>query len=159
MTGKNSSSVARVRLALEQLGVSTEIKELPASTRTAPEAARAVDCQVGQIVKSLIFQGKETNQPILILTSGSNKVDENHVSTIIGEEINFATADFVREETGFTIGGVSPFGLKKKILTYIDQDLFTFPLVWAAAGSHHAVFSITSELLVEKTGGEIISVC
>jgi prolyl-tRNA editing enzyme YbaK/EbsC (Cys-tRNA(Pro) deacylase) len=145
-------------LAIDQLGVSTEIKELPASTRTAPEAAQAVGCNVGQIVKSLIFQGNKTNQPILILTSGANKVEENHVSAIIGEEIKFASAGFVREETGFAIGGVSPFGLKKKILTYIDQDLLSYPLVWAAAGSHHAVFSITPELLVDKTGGEVISV-
>jgi prolyl-tRNA editing enzyme YbaK/EbsC (Cys-tRNA(Pro) deacylase) len=153
------SSVDRVRNALASRGIpTTEIKELPDSTRTAPEAAVAVGCDVGQIVKSLVFYGRESKRPILILTSGANQVNQDLVSGVIGERIDFASVDFVREETGFSIGGVAPFGLKKEISTYIDEDLLGHTLLWAAAGSHHAVFSIHPDDLVEGTGARVIPV-
>ncbi|NQS91339.1 MAG: YbaK/EbsC family protein [Chloroflexi bacterium] len=134
------------------------MQELPHSTRTAKEAATAVYCLVDQIVKSLVFQTRYSQKPILILTSGSNQVDEKHVSTIIGDEIQFASPAFVREETGFAIGGVSPYGLKNKIPTYIDQDLLNHTVIWAAAGSNNAVFSIHPRDLVDTTGGIVIAV-
>ncbi len=155
---KRSSSVERVEKVLKSLQITTTVQELPNSTRTAKEAAAAVNCQVDQIVKSLVFHTRDSQTPILILTSGSNQVDEKHVSFIIGEEIQFASSAFVREETGFAIGGVSPFGLKKKIPTYIDQDLLKHQVIWAAAGSHNAVFSIQPRDLVETTGGKVIAV-
>jgi len=151
-------SIDRVQSDLISHGIETAIKELPASTRTAPEAALAVDCHVGQIVKSLVFQGSKSKKPYLILTSGSNQVDEGLVAEITGERIKFASADFVREETGFAIGGVSPFGLTKEITTYIDEDLLDYDIIWAAAGSHHAVFCIQPGRLVSAINGKVIAV-
>jgi Cys-tRNA(Pro) deacylase len=154
---KRSSSVERVKEALGELGIPVDLQELPNSTRTAREAAEAVQCSVGQIVKSLVFQTSD-NQPLLILTSGSNQVDENFVSNNLGLKIQFAKADFVRQVTGFAIGGVSPFGLKKNIPIYLDKDLLQYQLIWAAAGSPSAVFSISPQDLVETTQGEVIPV-
>jgi Cys-tRNA(Pro) deacylase len=155
--GKKQSSVERVKKALAKLEVPYTIKDLPQSTRTAVEAAAAVNSSVSQIVKSLVFQtpGKK---PILILTSGSNQVDEDLVGQHLGQRINFANAEYVRQQTGFAIGGVSPYGLKKKVPIYIDRDLLVHPVIWAAAGSSHAVFSIQPADLVETTGGKIIDV-
>ena len=152
------SSVQRVLDELENLNLPTQYKDLPQIPRTAREAAEAVNCHVGQIVKSLVFQTKSTHKPILVLTSGSNQVNEAVVGAVIGEEINFASAEFVREMTGFAIGGVSPFGLKEEITTYIDEDLLQHPVIWAAAGSHNAVFSIHPEDLVNAINGQVISV-
>ncbi len=155
---KMKSSVKRVEDVLKSLGIPVTVQELPASTRTAKEAAAAANCQVAQIVKSLVFQITTSQEPILILTSGANQVDENHVGSQLGEKIQFAPADFVREETGFAIGGVSPYGLKKEIPIYIDRDLLDHSIIWAAAGSHHALFSIQPQVLVSSTGGQVISV-
>ena len=151
-------SVQRVKNALESLNIPSIVKELPDSTRTAREAAEAVGCQVGQIVKSLVFRGVESQRGFLILTSGSNQVNEKIVSEHLGEKIKFAPADFVREETGFAIGGVAPFGLKKDLETFIDEDLLTHQEIWAAAGSPNAVFMIQPNTLVKKTGGTVIPV-
>lgn len=155
---KKSSSVDRVKKALEAHGIPTEIQELPQSTRTAVEAAKAVQSSVGQIVKSLVFR-MANDQPVLILTSGVNQVDEKHVGSYLGHKIQFANADFVRQQTGFAIGGVSPYGLKEEIPIYIDRDLLQYAQIWAAAGSSHAVFCITPQELVDTTLGEVISVC
>ena len=155
---KRQTSMERVQIYLKSHKIPTKIRELPASTRTAPEAALAVNCHVGQIVKSLVFQGITSKNPFLILTSGSNQVDTDLVADIVGEKIKFASADFVREETGFAIGGVSPFGLKKEITTYIDEDLLSHHLIWAAAGSHHAVFSIQPSILIAAINCKVISV-
>jgi Cys-tRNA(Pro) deacylase len=154
---KKNSSVERVRGVLDTLGIPIQIQELPHSTRTAVEAAQAVGSTVDQIVKSLVFI-TAADQPILILTSGSNQVDEKHVTKLLGVKIRFADAAFVREQTGFAIGGVSPYGLKKKIPIFIDQDLLEHDLVWAAAGSSHAVFSVKPQDLANTTGGQVISV-
>jgi prolyl-tRNA editing enzyme YbaK/EbsC (Cys-tRNA(Pro) deacylase) len=153
-----SSSVKRVQESLNKLNLTTEIIQLPDSTRTAREAAAAVGCYVGQIIKSLVFQGKQSQKAILILTSGVNMVNEKGVVEVLGEEIKFAPADFVREETGFAIGGVSPLGLKKDLEIYIDEDLLSHDEIWAAAGSPHTVFKIQPQILVEATGGTVIKV-
>ena len=156
--GSKQTSVQRVLDELDSLNISTNFIELPQSTRTAKEAAEAVDCHVSQIVKSLVFETENSHKPILVLTSGSNKVNEVVVGTIVGEKINFASVEFVREMTGFTIGGVSPFGLKGKIKTFIDEDLLKQSLIWAAAGSHHAVFSISPKDLLNATKAKVIKV-
>ena len=148
----------RVKETLEKLGIPVTVQELPDSTRTAKEAASAAKCQVGQIVKSLVFQTVSNQKPILILTSGANKVDEKLVSAQLGEDIQFAPPGFVREETGFAIGGVSPYGLIKEIPIYIDRDLLDYSIIWAAAGSHYAIFSIQPQILVSSTGCQVISV-
>jgi prolyl-tRNA editing enzyme YbaK/EbsC (Cys-tRNA(Pro) deacylase) len=155
---KLNSSVNRVEDQLRSLEIPVTIQELPDSTRTAKEAAAAVNCQVEQIVKSLVFRTKAGKKPILILTSGSNQVNEKTVGAQLGEEIEFAPPDFVREETGFAIGGVSPYGLIKEIPIYLDQDLLEHGLIWAAAGSHHAVFSINPQDLVSTIDCQVISV-
>jgi len=152
------SSIQRVKDALDSLNIPTEVKELPNSTRTAREAAAAVECKVGQIVKSLVFFGVESQRGFLILTSGSNQVNEEIVSGYLGEKIKFAPADFVREETGFAIGGVAPFGLKNDLDTFIDEDLLIHKEIWAAAGSPNAVFMIQPQTLVDATRATVIPV-
>lgn len=153
-----SPSAQKVADALSQLKIPCQILELSDSTRTAPEAAQAVGCSVGAIVKSLIFRGKFTGIPILILVSGSNRVDTTLIEQMINEPILRAEPDFVREHTGFAIGGVPPVGFPKPVTTLIDGDLLQYDLVWAAAGTPHAVFSIHPEDLEKVTGGQIVQV-
>lgn len=155
---QSSSSVSRVRQALQALEIETDVKELPHSTRTAVDAANAVGCDVRQIAKSLIFQRADDQQAVLIITSGANHVNEDAVARLLGWEIQVADADFVRQETGFAIGGVAPVGLKQDIPTYIDQDLLECEEIWAAAGSPHAVFRILPPELERATGGKVIPV-
>ena len=158
MSQKLSSSAQKVQKALEELDMQLEVIELPGSTRTAVEAAQAIGCQVGQIVKSLIFKGKRSKQPVLVLASGPNRVSEKKIEALIGEPLGKANADFVRQHTGFAIGGVPPLGHSEKIRTYIDQDLLQHTTIWAAAGTPHAVFQLKSQDLVYITGGEVIDI-
>lgn len=151
-------SAQSVQDALSAQGVDLQVREFPASTRTAEDAAKAIGCQVGQIIKSLIFCTKQTKKAILVLVSGANRVNEKAIAKEIGEEIVKADADFVREKTGFAIGGIPPIGHKEKIDTYIDQDLMQYEELWAAAGTPHAVFRLESSLLELLTNGKIISV-
>ncbi len=151
------TSLDRVKKALEELKVPHQLQELPHSTRTAAQAAAAVKSSVGQIVKSLVFQSA-SGKAVLILTSGANQVDEEFVSRELGERIELADAAFVRQQTGFAIGSVSPFGLKNDLPLYIDRDLLQHPLVWAAAGSPQAVFSIQPGDLLKATTGRLIDV-
>ncbi|GIV63494.1 MAG: YbaK/EbsC family protein [Chloroflexota bacterium] len=153
-----SDSARKVQAALFSLGLSCQVVELPASTRTAPEAAQAVGCQVGQIVKSLIFRTQTNRQPILLLVSGGNRVDERKLAAIIGEPILKAEAEFVREQTGFAIGGVPPVGHLRPLPAYIDEDLLQYDEVWAAAGTPNAVFKLNPHELPRITGGQIIQV-
>jgi Cys-tRNA(Pro) deacylase len=153
-----SSSAQRVQDALDRGGVHCKVAELPASTRTAQEAADAVGAQVGQIVKSMIFRGQDTGQAVLILTSGANRVNVKKMPPFVGEPIGRADPDFVREETGYAIGGVPPLGHKKEIATLIDEDLMKYDTVWAAAGTPHAVFEVDPEDLRRLTSGKVIPV-
>ena len=149
-----SPSMRRVQEALDQSGLPLEVVELPKSTRTAQEAADAVGCDLGQIVKSLIFRGTDSNRPILVLVSGSNRVDLDRVSEVMGEPVQMADADFVREQTGFSIGGVAPVGLPDSIRTLIDQDLLQYQTIWAAAGTPRSIFSLSpGDLLILTAGG------
>ena len=153
-----SPSAQKVADTLLKLNISCQVIELPASTRTAPEAAQAVGCHVGAIVKSLIFRGKDSHKPILILVSGSNRVDEARVSNLLHEQILRAEPDFVREQTGFAIGGIPPVAFPAPITTLIDKDLLNYEVVWAAAGTPHAVFSIHPEDLVKASRGQVVQV-
>jgi prolyl-tRNA editing enzyme YbaK/EbsC (Cys-tRNA(Pro) deacylase) len=153
-----SSSAKRVQDALTAIGVRIQVLELPASTRTSAEAAEAVGCQVGQIAKSLIFKTQLSEQPVLVIASGANRVSEDRLAAIIGEPIEKADADFVREHTGFAIGGVPPVGHLKKLQTFIDEDLLGYQEIWAAAGTPHAVFRLTPQELITLTGGLVITV-
>jgi prolyl-tRNA editing enzyme YbaK/EbsC (Cys-tRNA(Pro) deacylase) len=153
-----SQSAQKVQNALDQLGLPCRVVELPGSTRTSVEAALAVGCQVGQIVKSLIFMASESRKPILVVASGSNRINEQRLADLLGEKILKADAEFVRIHTGYAIGGVPPVGLATSITTFIDQDLYIYEKVWAAAGTPHAVFELEPANLEKMTGGKIISV-
>jgi prolyl-tRNA editing enzyme YbaK/EbsC (Cys-tRNA(Pro) deacylase) len=158
MTDDLSGSARKVQEALNALGMSLQVVELPNSTRTAVEAAQAVGCQVGQIVKSLVFKAKRSERPILVIASGQNRVDEKRIEALIGEPLGKADADFVRQHTGFVIGGVPPVGHLEKLVTFIDQDLLGFDELWAAAGTPHAVFRTRPEELVRMTGGQVVEI-
>lgn len=147
----------RVQRALDERGVTVRVRELPASTRTAQEAAAAIGCSVSQIVKSLVFRTASGN-PLLVLASGTNRVDETAVSAIIGESIRKADAEFVRDRTGFPIGGVAPLGHRTALPTLIDEDLLQYEEVWAAAGTPHGVFPVAPTQLVASTGGRVTRV-
>jgi prolyl-tRNA editing enzyme YbaK/EbsC (Cys-tRNA(Pro) deacylase) len=153
-----SHSALRVQQALQELGLSLVVLELPASTRSSQEAAQAIGCKVGQIAKSIIFRGALTDQPVLVIASGPNRIDEAILSDMLAESISKADADFVRQRTGFAIGGVPPLGHTEKLEIFIDQDLLQYPEIWAAAGTPHAVFRLTPQELVSMTSGKIIRV-
>ena len=153
-----SPSAQKVQEALSQSGVQLQVVELPASTRTSAEAAQAVGCQVGQIAKSLVFKTSDTQNPILVIASGANRVDEAKVGARLGETIGKADADFVRSHTGFVIGGVPPVGHTEALKTFIDEDLLNYQQIWAAAGTPNAVFPLTPTDLIQITQGEVIKV-
>lgn len=154
-----SKSAEIVQRALYEKGLEFEVVELNASTRTAHDAAITIGCQVGQIVKSLLFHTKETQRPLLVLARGKNRVSEEIIQKYIGEKISKADADFTREITGFAIGGIPPLGHKNPIsFVYIDEDLLQYDTLWAAAGTPNAVFSLPAKELQKATAGEIVSV-
>jgi prolyl-tRNA editing enzyme YbaK/EbsC (Cys-tRNA(Pro) deacylase) len=145
------SAEDRVAAELAASGVRTQIRRFDASTRTAAEAAKAIGTQVGQIVKSLVFLAGDL--PVLALVSGSNQLDTDKLSRLVGEPISRADAVTVRRATSFAIGGVPPLGFPGRIPTYIDRDLFQYDVVWAAAGTPHHVFKITPAELARISGG------
>jgi prolyl-tRNA editing enzyme YbaK/EbsC (Cys-tRNA(Pro) deacylase) len=137
------------------------VRHFPQGTRTAQEAAAAVGCDVAQICKSLVFRLAEGGRPLLVITSGANRVDEEHVGALVAGRLGKADAAFVREHSGFAIGGVPPFGwvgATPVVETLVDEDLLAFDVVWAAAGKPTAVFSIAPDELVERTGGRVVRV-
>jgi len=153
-----SPSVQKVQDALKALGFPNQVLELQSTTRTSAEAAQAVGCRVEQIAKSIIFQGKQTHKPVLVIASGPNRVNEKRIEEFISESLGKANADFVRKHTGFAIGGVPPIGHLEKLEIFIDEDLLKYEEIWAAAGSPHAVFKLTPSALVQMTGGRVISI-
>jgi prolyl-tRNA editing enzyme YbaK/EbsC (Cys-tRNA(Pro) deacylase) len=153
-----SKSAQSVQDVLSEKGIDAKVIELPASTRTAEEAADTIGCEVAQIIKSLIFRTKHTNKPILVLASGVNRVNEKLIAKAVGEEIIKADAGFTREVTGFAIGGIPPVGHKQKIETFIDEDLLKLKELWAAAGTPNAVFSLDSAVIANLTDGKVIAI-
>ena len=158
MATELSASAQKVQDALTALGLPCQVVELPASTRTAREAAQAIGCTVAQIVKSLIFRGMQTGKPILVLASGVNRVNEKRLGEMAGEPIGKADAEFVRQHTGFAIGGVPPVGHPTPIETYIDADLLQYQEIWAAAGTPRAVFRLIPQDLQKVNRGSIVSI-
>jgi Cys-tRNA(Pro) deacylase len=144
----------KVADAAQTQGLKITIKEFESSTRTAQDAANSVGCTVGQIVKSLLFV--VNGQPTMALVSGDNQLDEKKLAVLCGvgrKKVKRGNADIAREATGFTIGGIPPFGHTSQLPTYIDQDLFRFDVIWAAAGTPNAVFAITPDELARVSGG------
>ena len=152
-----SKSVKRVERAAAELGLDITVKRMGESTRTAEDAAAACGCEVARIVKSLIFAGERTGDLVLLLVSGSNRVDMDKAAAAVGEPLIRADANEVRERTGFAIGGVSPIGHLEAPEIWIDETLLQFDHVWAAAGAPDAVFEVAPKLLVEATGARIVA--
>lgn len=140
------------------LGEDFEVLEFETSTRTAAEAAAAIGCTVGQIAKSLIFRAVDSGRPVLAIASGSVRVDEARLSEILGEDIGRADAAFVREQTGYAIGGVPPVGHRSQSVLLIDETLLTFDTIWAAGGTPNAVFRLKPDDLVRLTGGTVAAI-
>ena len=143
-----SKAIERFGRAARDLGLPVEIREFPEGTRTAADAARAIGCEVGQIVKSLVFVAGG-DRPFLALTSGPNRADTNRLSTLMGgAPVRQATAEEAREATGFAIGGTPPFGHPRPLTVFLDRDLLRYDLVWAAAGTPRSVFPIAPDDLI-----------
>jgi prolyl-tRNA editing enzyme YbaK/EbsC (Cys-tRNA(Pro) deacylase) len=154
-----NAGMRRVAEALRECGVGAEVRELPDSTRTAPEAAAALGCDVAEIAKSLVFRGAESGDPVLVIASGADRVDEHLLAAAVGEPIEKAGADFVRERTGFGIGGVPPVGHVAPLATFVEERILALDRVWAAAGTPRAVFGpVKPAELVHITGGRVVAV-
>ena len=158
MSSHLKKSVERVQTELNQFGCELTVTELPVSARTAQEAANALGCSVDQIAKSLIFKGKTSQKPILIIAGGANRVNENTEKEYASEKIEKADAKFVLEHTGFAIGGVPPIGHIAPLMTFIDEDLMQYEEIWAAAGTPNTVFKLTPKILVEITKGKVVKI-
>ncbi len=154
-----SRSAQRVQGALSSIGVNLNVIQLPDTTRTALDAASTLNCDITQIVKSLIFRTENTQKPILVLASGQNQVNLETISDVVGENVIKANAKFTKQVTGFAIGGVAPFAHKEEIQhKFIDEDLLNSPLLWAAAGNPHAVFSLSSDNLQQLcVGAQVVN--
>lgn len=154
-----SPSAQKVQDTLSERGFPRlEVRELAQSTRTAQEAASAVGCTVGQIVKSLIFRGATSGKPYLLLVSGPNRVDTHKVEANLGERLEKPDADYVRRVTGFAIGGVPPVGHAEHLEALIDPDLLGFDRIFAAAGTPNAIFGLSPDELLKLTGGRTMEV-
>jgi prolyl-tRNA editing enzyme YbaK/EbsC (Cys-tRNA(Pro) deacylase) len=153
-----SAAAQRVQDALNALGVACQVVELPESTHSADEAAQAIGCRVEQIAKSLVFRGRSTNQPILAIVSGGNRVDEEKLAVLVAEPVAKANADYVRQRTGYAIGGVPPVGHVQSLTCVVDEDLLQYEQIWAAAGTPRAVFRLTPADLQRITDGRVVSV-
>lgn len=144
--------------ALAKLGHAYPVQESAQPTRTAAEAAKLVGCEVGQIAKSLVFKTTQTGRPILVITSGANQVNEFRIGMLLREALGKAPAAFVRQVTGFAIGGIPPIGHAQPVETFVDQDLLKYGEIWAAAGTPNALFKLLPADLVTMTGGRVVKV-
>ncbi len=147
----------RVAELLAGIGHDRPVVMLPATGKTSAEAAAGLGCSVAEIAKSIIFRRVEDDVPVLVIASGSNRVDEAKVAARVGA-LGKADAKFVREKTGYAIGGVCPIGHAVKPVMLLDADLFRYESVWAAAGHPHAVFNLTPQQLQAMTGAEVVDV-
>lgn len=149
-------SARKVAAAASALGLEIQVVEFEQTTRTAEEAASAIGCQVGQIVKSLLFLAD--GRPVMALVSGDNRLDQPKLAALLDthpKKVRRPKADQVKAITGFTIGGVPPFGHQQPLAVYVDEDLMVFETVWAAAGTPFAVFAISPKNLVAASQGVV----
>jgi prolyl-tRNA editing enzyme YbaK/EbsC (Cys-tRNA(Pro) deacylase) len=157
MENSSSDSVQRVAQLLKDIHHDREIVMLPSTGRTSAEAADSLGCQVAEIAKSIVFRRLSDDAAVMVIASGANRIDEQKVSAIVGD-IGKANAKFVRERIGYAIGGVCPIGHASKSVILLDQDLFKFETVWAAAGHPHAVFAMTPEQLRAMTEAPVVDI-
>lgn len=160
MAGPLSPSAQKIQNLLNDLGHPIHVLEFAAGTRTAAEAAAAIGCDVAQIAKSILFRTRDTARPVLVVASGANRVNEVTVARLLApmlgtERLAKADADFVRQKTGFPIGGVPPIGHTVPPLTLFDRDLLNFTTIWAAAGTPNTVFPIAPDILRGLVGGVV----
>jgi prolyl-tRNA editing enzyme YbaK/EbsC (Cys-tRNA(Pro) deacylase) len=147
----------RVADLLAAQGLPDRVTEFPDSTRSSAEAAAAIGCTVAQIAKSLVFKAA-SGRPVLVIASGSNRVDEKKIAAEIGQKVGRADADYVRARTGYAIGGVAPLGHSEPPIVLIDRDLLALDPIWAAAGTPNSVFSMTPDELLRLSGGTVADV-
>jgi len=152
----SGSSVERVRAALLAAGHADSIRAFPEGTRSAAEAAAAVGCEVAQIAKSIVFRAG--SRPVLAIASGANRVDMAKLAAATGLAVKRADGGWVRDVTGFAIGGVAPLGHLTPPLVLVDQDLAEFDRIWAAAGSPMHVFETTPSELLRISGGRLADI-
>ncbi|MBO0711099.1 MAG: YbaK/EbsC family protein [Acetobacteraceae bacterium] len=157
MPSDSTGSAERVRAALAAAGHPDTIVAVPETARTAAGAASAVGCTVAQIAKSIVLRAAD-GRPVLVITSGANRVDPVRVAAVLGIGVGRADADWVRSATGFAIGGVAPVGHITPPLVLLDEDLLRLDPVWAAAGAPHLVFRTTAEALCRMSGARIAAV-
>lgn len=157
MTDTLSASAKRVQNFLQSRGFAFAVRELPGSTRTARDAADSVGCSVAQIAKSLIFKDQDSNLPILIIASGSNRVDLHKVEKATGLRLGRADGKYVKDTVGFAIGGIPPVGHRTPLRTILDPDLQNYETIWAAAGTPFAVFALPAAALKTLTDGEWVA--
>ena len=150
-----SKSVKRVAEALRAAGIDTEIREMPAETRTAQQAADAAGCELDQILKSIIFRGTDSNSAILFMTAGGNQVDSAKASALAGEPLGKADAELIRSQTGFAIGGVAPLGHVTPIRAFFDPRLMDFAQIWAAAGTPRHIFAADPARIQKISGAQV----
>lgn len=151
------SGPERLQEALDALGLGAKVVRLPDSTRTAPEAAKAVGCEVGAIAKSLLFMA--SGEPVLVICSGDRRVDTRKLAEALGvEQVEMAPASEVRRVTGYAIGGVPPVGHTSQVRTLFDAGLLRWPTIYAAAGAHDALFPVDPKRLLEVSGAQVADV-
>jgi len=150
-------SAKRVQEVLHQYHINAKVIEFKELTRTSQEAANTIGCEVGQIAKTLIFKGKQSEKPICIIASGTNRVDEKKIAACVGEPIERADPDYVLKYTGFVIGGIPPVGYTLESPPLIDEDLMNYSELWAAAGTPFAVFQLKPEDLLKITKGQVVN--
>ena len=149
-----ASAIERFEEAAAAAGLSLRIERFPQGTKTAADAARAIGCEIGQIVKSLVFMGD--GSPFLALTSGSNRADVLRLAELLGwNDVRRASADEAREATGYAIGGTPPFGHGRDLTVFVDRDLLAYEVVWAAAGTPDSVFPIVPDELLRTSKGQV----
>ncbi|HVE89120.1 MAG TPA: YbaK/EbsC family protein [Burkholderiaceae bacterium] len=152
MKATTHPTALRIQQLLHHAGIHSNVVEFEQPTRTSAEAAAAIGCCVAEIAKSVVFRSSMSGQPIIIVTSGDNRVSEDKVAKLIGEKLVRADADFVRQSTGFAIGGVAPLGFTGPVTLLLDADLQRFTTIWAAAGTPFSVFPLSPQQLSQLTG-------
>lgn len=158
MSEELSPSAQKIQKVLHELGFTNQVIEYTQTTRTSQDAADAIGCKVEQIAKSLVFKGRHSGKPVLVIASGANRVNEKRLAGYINEPAKKPDADYVRTQTGFAIGGIPPIGHISAMDIFIDADLMELDEIWAAAGTPNAVFPLTPAELVKMTGGTVVAI-